>query len=126
MKKNFILLFLISTSCIFSHSGRLDSNGGHTNRKTGDYHYHRAPSKSYDSDLTTVVKSTKDVSIKSKKTAAKKPLMSEDEIYTRLTFLRYLGPNAIQNFQRDHGLTADGIAGPQTIQILRQKTDGLI
>ncbi|WP_366516771.1 peptidoglycan-binding domain-containing protein [uncultured Clostridium sp.] len=29
-------------------------------------------------------------------------------------------------FQRDHGLTPDGIAGPKTIQILRQKTDGLI
>lgn len=52
--------------------------------------------------------------------------MSEDEIYIRLTFLRYIGPNAIQNFQRDYGVTPNGIAVPKIIQILRQKTDGLI
>lgn len=27
----------------FAHSGGLDANGCHTNRKTGDYHCHRAP-----------------------------------------------------------------------------------
>ena len=25
----------------FAHSGGLDSKGGHYNRKTGEYHYHR-------------------------------------------------------------------------------------
>lgn len=132
MKKILILSILISTYAL-SHPGRLDSSGGHWNRKTGTYHYHRATSSSYNSNSTnsTTSKSTKTVNTKStvtqpKKTTIKKPLMSEDEIYTRLTFLRYTGPNAIQNFQRDYGLTADGIAGPKTIQILRQKTDGLI
>ncbi|MBI3584242.1 MAG: YHYH domain-containing protein [Nitrospinae bacterium] len=24
-----------------AHSGRLDSSGGHYNRKTGEYHYHK-------------------------------------------------------------------------------------
>lgn len=28
------------------HSGRTDSNGGHTNRKTGEYHYHNGGSSS--------------------------------------------------------------------------------
>lgn len=27
----------------FGHGGGLDSNGGHHNRKTGEYHYHRGP-----------------------------------------------------------------------------------
>ena len=24
----------------YAHSGRVDANGGHTNRKTGEYHFH--------------------------------------------------------------------------------------
>jgi len=36
-----LLLILISTFS-YSHSGRTDSNGGHTNRKTGEYHYHNS------------------------------------------------------------------------------------
>ena len=37
-----------ATSMVFAHSGGLDGNGCHTNRKTGDYHCHRssAPSTS--------------------------------------------------------------------------------
>lgn len=33
-----ILLSLVIT--VFAHSGRTDSNGGHWNRATGEYHYH--------------------------------------------------------------------------------------
>ena len=39
----FLLSSLITTSPIWSHSGRTDSSGGHYNRKTGVYHYHRKP-----------------------------------------------------------------------------------
>ena len=42
---------IISILCVFSwniesfaHSGGLDENGGHYNRKTGEYHSHRKPS----------------------------------------------------------------------------------
>lgn len=28
---------------LFAHSGGLDSRGGHRNRRTGEYHYHRGP-----------------------------------------------------------------------------------
>lgn len=31
---------------IAAHPGGLDKNGGHRNRKTGEYHYHRQPSSS--------------------------------------------------------------------------------
>ena len=38
------VLFLISTVSVYNlghtHSGRTDANGGHYNRKTGEYHYH--------------------------------------------------------------------------------------
>jgi hypothetical protein len=27
---------------LFSHPGRTDANGGHYNRKTGEYHYHNS------------------------------------------------------------------------------------
>ena len=38
------VLFLLSTVCVYdlgyTHPGRTDANGGHYNRKTGEYHYH--------------------------------------------------------------------------------------
>lgn len=44
------LLILLATFLIsvvsFSHSGRTDSNGCHTNRKTGEYHCHGKKSSS--------------------------------------------------------------------------------
>lgn len=46
-----ILLFLyafIITS--FAHSGRTDSNGGHYDRSTGEYHYHNGGSSSQNSN----------------------------------------------------------------------------
>lgn len=43
------LLFIITvgTSTTYAHGGRLDKNGGHYNRKTGEYHYHRGHSSGY-------------------------------------------------------------------------------
>lgn len=42
MKKTAILLtiFIVISSVSFAHPGRTDSNGGHYNRSTGEYHYH--------------------------------------------------------------------------------------
>lgn len=37
-----------------------------------------------------------------------------DVILHQLSDLGYSGPNAVTNYQRDHGLTPDGIIGPQT------------
>ena len=45
MKKLFILL-IIFCSLLYSHPGRLDSNGGHRDSRTGTYQYHRKPSSS--------------------------------------------------------------------------------
>jgi hypothetical protein len=38
-----LVLFLIAPASAIAHGGGLDANGCHTNRKTGDYHCHRAP-----------------------------------------------------------------------------------
>ncbi len=35
------ILFAIATCGLNAHPGRLDANGGHYNRKTGEYHFHR-------------------------------------------------------------------------------------
>jgi hypothetical protein len=47
MRKHFLLLAAgVAVSVplpLFAHPGGLDANGCHTNRKTGDYHCHRAP-----------------------------------------------------------------------------------
>ena len=42
MKKTlliFIAILLLSLNC-YAHGGKTDSNGGHTNHSTGEYHYH--------------------------------------------------------------------------------------
>ena len=47
-RKVLILLSLVLTSGMLfydsahTHSGRTDANGGHYNRKTGEYHYHNS------------------------------------------------------------------------------------
>lgn len=35
-------ILVLGYTYVFAHPGRLDSSGGHHNRKTGEYHYHRA------------------------------------------------------------------------------------
>ena len=43
MKRIFLVLIVISLTLIqpsYAHSGRTDSNGGHYDRSTGEYHYH--------------------------------------------------------------------------------------
>lgn len=37
------LVFLLLASNVHAHGGGLNSDGCHANRKTGDYHCHRAP-----------------------------------------------------------------------------------
>lgn len=39
-----VIYIAVSASIVLAHGGGLDSNGGHYNRKTGEYHYHRSPS----------------------------------------------------------------------------------
>ena len=34
------ILFAVFATVVFAHPGRTDSNGGHYNRSTGEYHYH--------------------------------------------------------------------------------------
>lgn len=38
-----LILILLIPSSVLAHPGGLDSNGGHTNRATGEYHCHKAP-----------------------------------------------------------------------------------
>ena len=35
-----ILIILLTPIAVIAHSGKTDSNGGHTNHSTGEYHYH--------------------------------------------------------------------------------------
>jgi|GEM_PF-177316 len=41
-----LFLFFVFPNIATSHPGRTDSNGGHFNRKTGEYHCHSCPSRS--------------------------------------------------------------------------------
>lgn len=53
MKKKILLILMsliIGISQVGAHSGRLDSNGGHYNRKTGKYYKHRG-----DSNVGTII-----------------------------------------------------------------------
>lgn len=39
----FAMLAVLLSAAAGAHSGGLDRNGGHYNRKTGEYHCHRCP-----------------------------------------------------------------------------------
>jgi hypothetical protein len=45
--KIFLIALILSITNQFAigHPGRTDANGGHYNRKTGEYHYHSGPKK---------------------------------------------------------------------------------
>ena len=46
MSKRIIIavILVMSLSCIaFAHPGKLDANGGHYDKDTGEYHYHKGP-----------------------------------------------------------------------------------
>lgn len=49
---------LMFSNSVLAHSGRTDANGGHYNRKTGQYHYHNPPG---DSTTTPVVTPTEPI-----------------------------------------------------------------
>lgn len=38
--KSLMLILLLSGGLLYGHSGGTDSQGGHYNRKTGEYHFH--------------------------------------------------------------------------------------
>ena len=38
-----VILILALASVSFAHPGKLDANGGHTDKETGEYHYHKGP-----------------------------------------------------------------------------------
>jgi len=43
MNKIVFWLILVGATQIYAHPGGLDANGGHTDRKSGEYHCHRSP-----------------------------------------------------------------------------------
>ncbi|MBQ7544315.1 MAG: thermonuclease family protein [Synergistaceae bacterium] len=38
-----VMLVLVFASLAFAHPGKLDKNGGHYDKETGEYHYHKGP-----------------------------------------------------------------------------------
>lgn len=38
-----VILILVLASMSFAHPGKLDANGGHIDKETGEYHYHKGP-----------------------------------------------------------------------------------
>ena len=53
---SFLLILNILSSVAFAHPGRTDANGGHTDRKTGEYHKHvKEDSQSAETDTDLVV-----------------------------------------------------------------------
>ena len=111
MKKKIFTLFVLVSLLAFSHPGRTDGSGGHRDRKNGGYHYHHGyPAHDhppYESPNATSNKA-----------------MSNAEIKKNLETLGYYGDNAIAEFQKDNGLTPDGVAGKKTIKKIRERLDG--
>ena len=111
-----VILLIAFPLLVLAHSGRTDSNGGHYNRKTGEYHYHNG-GPAYNSSSSSSYSQPADV-------------VSIQKEQMRLTELGYdPGPadgikgqktiEAIKQFQRDNGLSVDGVVGNQTRQSLQ-------
>lgn len=95
MKTKIIILLLV-IACFFSmtlsaaaHSGRTDSNGGHYDHSTGEYHYHHGNSahQHYDIDGDGI----KDCPLKFKTSSNK---LTPEAIITILVFIVVLSPYA--------------------------------
>jgi len=127
MKKIFIIylvllfIFSINLSELLAHSGRLDSSGGHYNRKTGSYHYHRS-SKSTPTTIPNT-NNTSNNNIKQITTLSKAEII---KIQIKLNSLNYkcgipdgiIGKktvNAVKSFQKDNFLEVNGILNNETI-----------
>lgn len=104
-----ILLAFISTvpySFTEAHSGRTDSNGGHYDRKTGEYHYHNGGTKSSPKPNSQDTADIKKVQEKLNELGYACGVA--DGIRGSQT------EQAIKDFQSAKGLEADGIVGPAT------------
>ncbi len=76
MKRFFslLLIILITTLPVLAHPGRLDSNGGHWDRKNGTYHYHSGTHSSGNSNsITPSPTNTPIVTVRPKSTATPTP-----------------------------------------------------
>nr|DAW38655.1 MAG TPA: putative peptidoglycan binding domain protein [Caudoviricetes sp.] len=114
MKNKLFTLFILVSLLAFSHPGRTDANGGHYDRKNGTYHYHHGyPAHDHPNGVCPYESP--------KSTKSNNKTMSKAEIKKNLATLGYIGKNAIAEFQRDNGLTADGVAGKKTINKIREK-----
>jgi len=62
------VIFLLSISTtVFAHSGGLNSEGCHNNRKTGDYHCHRSSSIPKPRSSPTVIEKNNDYACSTRK-----------------------------------------------------------
>lgn len=110
-----VLTFSTCTS-VGAHPGRTDSNGGHYVRTAGwgypvgSYHYHNGGPAYEPSTVYNYVENTKKIQQKLNELGYSCGVA--DGIMGTKT------RNAIKNFQKDHGLTVDGIVGSNTTKHL--------
>jgi hypothetical protein len=113
------LIILFTYSSVGAHPGRTDSSGGHNVRtagwgyKVGSYHYHSGTSNSKAVVSNSSYTSNNGYSSNTKEVQQKLNELgyscgAEDGIMGTKT------RNAIKKFQRDTGLTVDGIVGKNT------------
>lgn len=114
---NRIILVFIVPVLLFAHSGRTDANGGHYNRKTGEYHYHNSGyTKSY-SNTNTVTRKTSTYFIQSSLKLLGYYSGTIDGIWGSGT------SSAIKMFQVVEGLTATGTFNNETKLALLKKME---
>jgi hypothetical protein len=94
-----IVLLLSFNFIVFAHPGRTDSNGGHTDRSTGTYHYHNSGS----GNTST---STPKPTATSKPTVTPKPVKTPAHINTYSTAkLEQMADKIIENYEGKEGIS---------------------
>ena len=79
------MLTAILATAALAHPGGLDASGGHANRKTGEYHYHRRPSTGQTQTVTPQSTSTEAPKKQPAKRAAPVDLQANGMYYVQVT-----------------------------------------
>lgn len=99
----FIALIIVALGCAaFAHSGGTDSNGGHTNHTTGEYHYHHGyPAHQHNADGSCPYRNNNSASSSS---ALNDPLTIVLSIFSCLTLLSMFVNIFVKEFKIAHDI----------------------
>lgn len=123
MTKNiltFMAILVFSTSLCLAHSGGLDANGGHHDRKNGGYHYHQSKLKKTKSQTAAEESSGKVVGVSDGDTIT---ILTADKKEIRIRLANIDAPEKKQAFGMAAKEAMSGLIYGKTVEVRPQTVD---